>query len=385
MNYVLLNGSRSCDSVCGVVKYEWRQVSGPSQADLRTRNASITNATKLTVGEYRFELTVTDEDMVVTKDQVKVTVTHVRNTPPIANAGGDQSLTLPVALMVINGTKSTDDLRIVSYAWTRERSSIAAGDVVSPPGSPVLMVTNVIPGRYVFKLTVTDDQGSTGEDIARVIVHPDANLLNLVDLTMAIEFSSLTQSELEIILQKISLFLGDNKKVTVRSFGPVPKTTDSTLRFCVEDTQTRAVLSGVEVEREFKRNLVRDAEIFGVEIKDVRTVVCQNNCSGRGRCDEETRQCICNSFWAVDLFSQWQMGGVSNCDWSLLYVVIAMGIILVVCGLVVWGVKCCICGRKKSNSYLRKKQANSNKPLKYSLLETQERKERACELIWVLL
>lgn len=68
-------------------------------------------------------------------------------------------------------------------------------------------------------------------------------------------------------------------------------------------------------------------------------------------------------------------------DWSLLYVVIAMVIILIVCGLVVWGVKCCVCGRRKPASYLRKKQqtANSNKPLKYSLLETNERKDRMGE------
>lgn len=313
VNTVLLNGSKSCESVCGVVKYEWRQKSGPSQAELMAKDSSTTNASKLTVGEYVFELMVTDEDLVVSKDRVKVTVVHVRNTPPLADAGGDQSLTMPLNVLTINGSKSSDDLRIVRYSWTRERSSLAAGDVVSPEGSAVLAVANLIPGRYVFKLTVTDDQGATGDDVVRVIVHPDPNLLNLVDLTMAIEYTSLTQSELEIILQKISLFLGDNKQVHVRSFKPVERTVDSTLRFCVEDTQTRAVLSGVDVEREFKKNLVRDAEIFGVEIIDIRTVVCQNNCSGRGRCDEETRQCVCNTFWATDLLSQWQMGGVSNC------------------------------------------------------------------------
>lgn len=312
-NYALLNGSGSCETVCGAVNYAWRQVKGPSQVEFTQLRNSTTNATKLTVGEYLFELTVTDEDATITKDQVKVTVVQVRNTAPSADAGGDQVLTMPVAMLTVDGTKSTDDLRIVSYSWSRERSSLAAGDEISPPGNPVLSIANVIPGRYVFKLVVTDDQGLTGEDVARVIVHPDPNLMNLVDLTMAIEYSSLTQSELDIILQKISLFLGDNKQVNVRSFKTVARTSDSTLRFCVEDTQTRAVLGGVQIEREFKRNLVRDAEIFGVEIIDVRTVVCQNNCSGRGRCDEETRQCLCDSFWAVDLFSQWQMGGESNC------------------------------------------------------------------------
>lgn len=315
VNSVLLNGTQSCDTTCGQVKYEWVQRSGPSEAEIGDENAAMANASKLTVGEYVFQLTVTtdEDDLLASKDEVKVTVVHVVNTAPVANAGGDQSVAMPVPLLTLNGTRSSDDLRIVSYAWSRERSSLAAGDVVSVPGSPVLSLANVVPGRYVFKLTVTDDQGLTGEDVARVIVHADPDLLNLVDLTVAIEYATLTQSELELLLQKISLFLGDHRQVDVRSFKAVARTADSTLRFGVVDTQTRAVLSGVEVEREFKRNLARDAEIFGVEVLDIRTVVCQNNCSSRGRCDEETRQCICNSFWAVDLFSQWQMGGESNC------------------------------------------------------------------------
>lgn len=312
INSVILNGSLSCDTVCGVVKYEWRQHSGPSQGELVNTNQAVANAAKLTVGEYLFELIVTDEDQVVTQDQVKVTVVHVRNTPPVADGGGDLSLTMPVPLLVLNGSKSSDDLRIVSYSWSRERSSLAAGDVVSAPGSRDLQLVNLIPGRYVFKLTVTDDQLATGVDTVRVIIHPDPNLLNLLELTMSIEYVSLTQSELDVVLQKIALFLDDNnKRVVVQSFQPVARTTDSRLRFYVEDTQTREVVSGEQVEREFKRNLVRDAEILN--ILDIRTVICQNNCSGRGRCDEETRQCICNAFWAVDLFSQWQMGGVSNC------------------------------------------------------------------------
>lgn len=265
------------------------------------------------MGEYIFELTVTDEDLIVTTDRVKITVVQVRNSAPVADAGGDQALTMPVSLLLVNGSRSTDDLRIVNYSWSRERGSLAAGDIVSNPGSSILSVVNLIPGRYVFKLIVTDDQGLTGEDVARVIIHPDSNLLNLVDLTMSIEYATLTQSELDIILQKISLFLGDNKRVRVRTFKAVERKGQSTLRFCVEDATKKTMLSGVEIEREFKRNLMKDAEIFGVEIVDVRTVVCQNNCSGRGRCDEETRQCLCDSFWAVDLFSQWQMGGESNC------------------------------------------------------------------------
>jgi hypothetical protein len=49
------------------------------------------------------------------------------NQAPIANAGGDQIVILPADLVVLNGSRSTDDRGIVSYKWTMEASSPAAG------------------------------------------------------------------------------------------------------------------------------------------------------------------------------------------------------------------------------------------------------------------
>jgi len=46
---------------------------------------------------------------------------------PVADAGGEQIVMLPAPLVTINGSKSTDDRKIVSYSWTRDRSSPAAG------------------------------------------------------------------------------------------------------------------------------------------------------------------------------------------------------------------------------------------------------------------
>lgn len=64
-----------------------------------------------------------------------------KNTPPVANAGGDQSITLPVNAIYLNGTKSSDDLGIVRYTWTRDGSSLAIGTIVGNSSSePVLIV-----------------------------------------------------------------------------------------------------------------------------------------------------------------------------------------------------------------------------------------------------
>lgn len=49
------------------------------------------------------------------------------NRPPVAKAGGDRVVTLPSTLVIINGSASSDDKGIVSYLWTRDKSSPAAG------------------------------------------------------------------------------------------------------------------------------------------------------------------------------------------------------------------------------------------------------------------
>ena len=49
------------------------------------------------------------------------------NTKPVANAGADQVLTLPVDLVKLDGSKSSDDKGIATYSWTREPTSLAAG------------------------------------------------------------------------------------------------------------------------------------------------------------------------------------------------------------------------------------------------------------------
>jgi len=64
-----------------------------------------------------------------------------KNAPPKANAGGDQVVTAPISALIINGSQSSDDLRIGQWLWTRDQSSLAIGTIVRDTDkSPVLMV-----------------------------------------------------------------------------------------------------------------------------------------------------------------------------------------------------------------------------------------------------
>lgn len=75
-------------------------------------------------------------------DSVWIKVVQEKNSPPVANAGGDQSITLPVSAIYFNGSSSSDDLGVSKYQWTREDASLAAGEIVGKSdNSPVMIVS----------------------------------------------------------------------------------------------------------------------------------------------------------------------------------------------------------------------------------------------------
>lgn len=98
-------------------------------------------------------------------------------------------------------------------------------------------MTNIVPGRYVFKLTVYDAQGLTGQDTVSIIVHADPMLMNLVELTFTISVSVLTQSEIESLTQKLKLLLGDNVVIHIRDLTVDEKTNEAVLIFYAENVR----------------------------------------------------------------------------------------------------------------------------------------------------
>nr|CAD7198983.1 unnamed protein product [Timema douglasi] len=360
---VLLNGSHSSDDN-KIVAWLWQQNSGPSKVSFSAINSSQTNVTDLTKGDYEFQLTVTDDSGNKASDVVRVTVTQNKNARPKANGGGDQTVVLPVSVVVLNGSQSSDDLGIVHWQWTREGSSLALGKVVGKTDtSPVLMLTDVVPGRYVFRLHVSDDQGLGDEDTVSIIVKPDPHLLHLVELTLNIEGSMLTQSQQESLEAKLALLLRDEAAIHIQETRVEERTRHAVIVFYVDQKGGKTVLSGPAVVKRLKEKLKQDSGLLELSVANIQTAVCQNNCSGHGVCDQASRQCLCEAFWMQDLISKYLRDGDSNCDWSILYVIILLfiGVLLIVGG--VWGMVCVFqrsCVRRP-----RKRQ-------KYALLDEEE-------------
>ncbi|CRL01795.1 CLUMA_CG015011, isoform A [Clunio marinus] len=368
--WILLNATESTDDI-KITQYYWKQISGPSTSMIIDANSTIANATMLTLGDYMFEVMVIDESNNNATDRVRVTVIQEKNAAPVARiAGGNLNLTLPLSVLILNGSSSSDDLKIVSYLWTRESDSLAVGNVIggSDHGA-VLMLTGVVAGTYKFKLTVSDEQGLTGVEIATVTVNEDPLILNLVEVVLTANSTTLSQQELDQLKQKILLLLGDNMKLNIRNVLIEDKTNHVIVVFYVSRTTkegtTQMIMNGLDVQRILKEKYWKDYSILGSSISEIRTVVCQNECSGHGQCNIETRACTCDAFWMPDIFFFW---GVTeaNCDWSILYVIVFIFFVFMVISGICWGLTY-TCRHRQS------KPAKSNGPSRPSRMKRQQK------------
>jgi len=102
------------------------------------------------------------------------------NLAPSANAGSNQSITLPTSQVSLSGSGTDVDGSISSYAWTKISGT---GGTITSPSSQNTTVTGLSEGSYTFRLTVTDNNGATGTDDMTVTVNaapaPGNNLIRI--------------------------------------------------------------------------------------------------------------------------------------------------------------------------------------------------------------
>jgi Secretion system C-terminal sorting domain len=96
------------------------------------------------------------------------------NIAPDADAGTDQTITLPINATIVSGSGTDVDGIIVGYAWTK--ISGPAGGTITNPGTAATSITGLAQGVYEYELTVTDNQGATGKDTMRITVNNSINL-----------------------------------------------------------------------------------------------------------------------------------------------------------------------------------------------------------------
>ncbi|MBL6448895.1 tandem-95 repeat protein [Fulvivirga sp. 29W222] len=170
-NATNLSGSAT-DADGTVTAYLWQQISGPAASTMVNASTATASISNLVEGTYEFQLTVTDDDGAEDTDIVQVTVISLPpNIAPVANAGSDKNITLPVNSVMLNGSGSDSDGTIASYSWTK--TSGPSTFSLSGQNTATLTANNLVAGTYIFRLTVTDDDGATHFDEATVSVAPE--------------------------------------------------------------------------------------------------------------------------------------------------------------------------------------------------------------------
>lgn len=165
-----LNGTASYDPDGSIILYSWVQLSGPNTSVIANEHAATTGVSGLIPGIYQYQLEVTDNNSATATSITRVTVNLPPNRPPTANAGQDQSKTLPTNTTTLVGSGSDPDGTISSYHW--DKISGPSGGNITSPNSATTGITGLQAGTYAFQLTVTDNGGLTGSDIMNIIVNP---------------------------------------------------------------------------------------------------------------------------------------------------------------------------------------------------------------------
>ncbi|MGC1243771.1 MAG: PHB depolymerase family esterase [Chryseosolibacter sp.] len=146
-----------------ISSYAWKQISGPSPAQLTGHTTSTLLASELKKGIYVFSLQVTDNDGDTDTDYVQI---KVENAPlPEINAGEDMLVVLPENSIALKGYPN--DSEKFSYRWIQTAGKRCT---VMDATSATLSVLDLVSGEYSFRLTVTDRSGNADTDEVTVWV-----------------------------------------------------------------------------------------------------------------------------------------------------------------------------------------------------------------------
>jgi len=152
---VQLDGSGSTDQDGNPLTYRWTFVSIPSHSTATLNGANTVKPTFVpdVPGSYTVQLIVNDG----TVDSAPSTVTiSTKNSPPVANAGPDQTITTG-ATVQLDGSRSTDvDGDALTHSWSFV--SVPAGSTATLSNSHIVNPTFVADkkGTYIVQLVVND-------------------------------------------------------------------------------------------------------------------------------------------------------------------------------------------------------------------------------------
>jgi parallel beta-helix repeat protein len=178
---VTLDGARSHDAdPSQVLTYSWSLLARPatSAAALGGANAANPTFTPDVAGDYVAQLIVNDGF----QDSAPDTVFVHANSPPIANAGPDQQVTVG-AVVSLDGSGSRDpDGSALSFAWQLLAAPAGSAAALQNPTTASPTFTADVVGDYQVQLTVTDSDGAVADDSVIITALPVAATMPSITL-----------------------------------------------------------------------------------------------------------------------------------------------------------------------------------------------------------
>lgn len=173
-NYITLIGNQSTDDHDSL-SYEWSlsPESKDKVVEMQGVRTPFLQLSSMQEGDYMFKLTVTDSSGQQGSAQVTVFVQPENNKPPVADAGPEKELTLPVDRTTLDGSKSSDDQKIATYLWKQTKGPNEVH--IENADTAVATVTGLEQGTYEFTLTVTDERKLQSSDSVSVIVREEVD------------------------------------------------------------------------------------------------------------------------------------------------------------------------------------------------------------------
>jgi Secretion system C-terminal sorting domain len=202
VNSVNLAGSGTTYNGAKVSAMSWTQTSGPNNSSIKagnlvstilstvsniigaitgTANSLSASVSGLIAGTYTFQLSIKDNNGLSSTSSVTVTVKAAAAPapPPAASkpnvsAGPPATVTLPNTTATLKATAAgSNGAKIAGVLWQQSE-----GPVVATIAVPTSLSTNITglkaAGTYVFRLTVTDQNGKQAASVVNVVVNPAA-------------------------------------------------------------------------------------------------------------------------------------------------------------------------------------------------------------------
>ncbi|MCO5237597.1 MAG: T9SS type A sorting domain-containing protein [Chitinophagaceae bacterium] len=154
--------------------FMWRRVLGPESGKIVSPSSLKTAITGLNiVGDYQFQLVITDPSGKVSTSSMHVIVNAdptSSSSPLKANAGGNQTITLPTSSVILDGSVNSVYPSGSAIKWTKVNGP-AGGNIVSPGYIRTTINGLNTEGDYQFQLMITDPSGNVSTSFVHVIVN----------------------------------------------------------------------------------------------------------------------------------------------------------------------------------------------------------------------